>query len=584
MENSLLQNKKFLIACTRTIKYGEGVLRRLQEMAPTKKMIYINSDTKQQYFDLLRDTSLWKNYDVIMISPCISTGVSCVLKNHFDEIFCLFTTGTTNPLDASQQIGRIRYPTTNNIYINIYFSPNQIYKYGWMSQSDVLQMMYKNSHDLYKRDHNFVDTEFNYDNFTTKILDTPRTKLFLFNYSEQSFLYSTYQARLKDALQNSYVCNFLDDGDLDLPEGRTMTTANGMEYTNEDLLGMESAQHSRDYMNERSEEIFTAKNLTSEEYELLDKRNKKNGELTDAEKRSIDKYWISVKGKMSLSDIDNFYNSNIDTREPRQFYNLFNDRIQKTVNPLSRFIYNLKGANENDSNTECLQRIFDPVSLNLQDHYKDDEKITTKWLQDTTNGTMNRFYWVEQVLKKFGSKHIFQSLRLSENEYQEKYKKFVEWSKLLAVPLMKGVFNHNRIKDLFGITKKEIETIPANCSLGLINKIVNKIGLDFKVEKIRKQVKGVKTNETYYNLQLIYPVLLNKYLEPEPTTPKTNDKKFLKLTHDTIPILTTGGVPKMDENWIELYKNSVFYKLPKVITRLKNSKDDDDNEIEEFEV
>jgi len=576
MEHSINENKKFLICCTRTIKYGMGVLSRLQEIAPNKKMIYINSETKQQYAELIKNPSLWINYDVIMISPCISTGVSCILKYHFDEIFCLFTTGTTNPLDASQQIGRVRYPTTNNIYIHILYTPNQNYKFGWMSQKEVLKMMYNNTHDLYKRDYNFVDTEFNYDNFSTKILDTPRTQLFLFNYEEQSFLYSTYYIRLRDALENSYLCNFMDDTDLNLPEGRTYINDKGIEYNNEDLLGMEAAQLSNEYMNTRVQNIFKAQNLTTEEYELLEKQNQKNENLTDTQKLSIEKYWISVKSKMSLNDIDDFYNSNIRNREPRQLYNLFNNRIQKTLNPLNRFIYNLKGANEHDSNKVYLERLFNPVSLNIQD-YNDDEKINTKWLKDSTNGVFNRFYWVEKILQIFGSKYLFQSLKISKDEFDEKYEKFKEWTKLLAIPLNKGVFNHHRVKDLFGVSKQEIEN---SKKIGIINTIVNKIGLDFKVDTRRKQYKGVKTTESYYDLQLIYPILLNKYLEPEPIIEPTENKQILNLTHDTLPILITGGYPKMDDDWIELYKNSVFYKLPKVKTKLIEEKDENEDENE----
>lgn len=574
MVMSLMDGKRLFVCCTRSIKFGEGIIRYMQGLFPEKKMVYINSETKGDTViaDLLRDTRLWGNYDLVMISPSISTGVSCVLTDTFDEVFCFFTPSSTNPLDASQQIGRVRYPKTENIYINIAQNPNPTYRFGCRTREQVLKMIYNNIHNLYKDNSHLVDTEFNYENFKETLQRTPRTELFLFNYAEQSKLYTNYRACLRQALENTYICNFSNDGDqliqleLDI---REQTKIRGEEY-----------------MNEKATSIFKSTNLTETEYTALENKQKRGLNLSKAELYTMEKYWLSINSKIQSYGLDEFVENN-NKREPYTLFKVLNSKIPAVVKPLNRFIKNLRGTTTESDNTDFLTRLFDPVNFNLTD-FTDTNEITTKWLADTHNGIMLRYIWVEKVVKIFGSRHLWDNIKLTDQEFKQKFKKFVEWLQLLCVPLNHGVFNFNRIMDLFALknrdgrphTLKSLQKLAHITDFKLvINQILRPLGMSFRSERIQKQVKGVKTSTQIFTLQLNYPVLLNYYLEPEPTKFITDNKDYLQLNRDTIPVITTGGIPTMTDKWIELYKSSVFFHLPQIrcgeVDVDKDEKDDD---------
>jgi len=565
MVDSLTTGKRLFVPCTRSIKFGEGTIRELRQRFPDKKMVYINSETKGEadISELLRDTSLWGNYDLVMISPCISTGVSCVLRDAFDEVFCFFSPSSTNPLDASQQIGRVRYPTTNNIYIEISQNGNPTYRFGARTKDQVLKMIYNNTHNLYKDNSHLVDTEFNYTNFKETLQRTPRTELFLFNYSEQSRLYSDYRAHLRTALENTYICNFT--------------------YDNEQLTDIEgqfrksAKEHGLQYLNEKATGIFNSPNLSTDEYSYLEMKQKKGVELSKQDLYTIDKYWLGVNTKIQLSGIDKFV-QNHPTRTPRVLFKVLNSKACAVVKPLNRFIKNLKGVGPESDNSQFLEKLFDPVQFNLND-FKEEENITTKWLTETHNGTMLKYIWAEKVLKLFGARNLWDAISLTDEQFKTGFVKFVDWLKLLCVPLNHGVFNFNRIMDLFNLTElgggqytlKTLGKISSNSKAKtsdfkpIINQILRPIGLSFRSERKQKQVKGVRTSTQITTLQLNYPVLLNYYLEPEPDSYITTKKGHLILDKDTIPVLTSGSSRlNLSETWIELYQSSVFYHLPQI--------------------
>ena len=577
MIESMSTGKRVFVPCTRSIKFGEGIIRELREKFPSKKMVYINSETKGEPIvaELLRDTSVWGQYDLVMISPCISTGVSCVLRDTFDEVFCFFSPSSTNPLDASQQIGRVRYPTTNNIYIHIAQNTNPTYRFGSRTKEQVLKMIYNNTHNLYKDNSHLVDTNFNYENFKETLQRTPRTELFLFNYSEQSRLYSDYRAHLRHALENTYICQFtFDDGEL---------------CENESKLSESAKQHGLEYMNEKATGIFGSPNLTSEQYSYLEMKQKKGAELSKQDLYTMDKYWLGVNTKIQLHGIDKFV-KNHPRRQPRVLFRVLNSKACSVVRPLNRFIKNLRGVYPESDNKEFLEKLFDPIQFNLTD-FKEDDNITTKWLSDTHNGVMLKYIWAEKVLKLFGARHLWDSISLTDEQFRTRFGKFVEWLKLLCVPLNHGVFNFNRIMDLFNLTelggsKYTLKTLgklleshktKPNDFKRVINQILRPIGLSFKSERVRKQVNGSKTSIQTTTLELNYPVLLNYYLEPEPTAYITKKKDHLQLDKDTIPVLVSGSCRlDMSPEWIELYRSSVFYHLPQVQCSLDDDEDDND--------
>lgn len=76
------------------------------------KVSMITADT-----DKNTDVSSWKNYDVLIFSPTIESGVSFVEKGHFDHIMGYFTNRSTNHLACFQQLIRCRNPVEADHFI-----------------------------------------------------------------------------------------------------------------------------------------------------------------------------------------------------------------------------------------------------------------------------------------------------------------------------------------------------------------------------------------------------------------------------------------------------------------------------------
>jgi hypothetical protein len=553
---ALSSGKRLFVPCTRSIKFGEGIIRTLQSQFPEKKMLYIHSENKGQYSKLLSDTELWSQYEVIMISPCISSGVSCVVKNHFDEVYCFFSSSSSNPYDSIQMIGRVRYPTSENIYIEFDDKTNNHYRFGYRTKEEVLKMLHLNIKDLYGSHNGYVDTTFDYTTTKRILLKSPRTDLFCFNYSTQSKLYTQYRYHLKKALENSYICSISHRSLKDEEEMFTKDTS--------------TKEKEYEYQNERSSAIFNSKNLTSQEIDDIQLKHKVGSHLTIVEEHQQNKYFLSVKSKMPLHSIDKFVLDN-KKREPRVLFRVLNSKLENVVKPLGFFINHLSGSSE--TNSLSLGHLFNSIQFELRD-FQNSEVITTKWLGENINGTMLRFVWVEKILKLFGARHIFDAISLTPEEFIERYKKFLEWTQVLCVPLINGKTNFDRLINLFSLrvdsvsiySQKQLRKVPENKGYQLINCMLRPIGLSFKTDYIRKREGKKIVNYKIYKLTLNYPILLNYYLNPEPISYMSNSNVFLNLSKDTLPVLTTGNIPQMSEEWTELYKASVFYSLPKVRT------------------
>ena len=566
LEKSLEEGKKVFIASTRSIKHGEGILEFIRQKFPSLRLAYINSDNKHNYMDLLSDTSKWAKYDVVMISPCISTGVSFTIRDYFDEVFCFFTHTSTNPLDASQQIGRVRYPKTENIYIEINTQGKNPYSKGVKSEEQVLKMLYYNIGDLYASNTNLVDTEFNYDNFKRTLKRTYRTDLFVFNYSEQSFQFNNYQYNLREALKNSYNCEFITDYE----DGKT-------EKENEHRD--EVKKFSINYENKICSEILKAENISGTTADNYKHRTQRGEILSEREQREYDKFWLANSSLVNPSGIDELYQA-YPNHQPRTIHGFYHKRFPSVVSPLKKYIYNLQGTSLDDDNKIVLSRLFNDVSYNLKD-LKETDNITSKFLDDTRKAILVKFIWIEKILKLFGAKFMFQQLSLTNEQFLEGIEKFKKWCKLL-VPcgsgvLQNGLSNFNRIVDLFNLkdpkktnmnlTSKRFNKYidgknPTLDIKNIINQCLISVGMRFFCETKQVNKTKVKLSVLYLNL----PIILNDYLEPKPVGYITKSKEFWNLTETMLPHLvsTSCDLDTLDEDWYIRYKQSIFYRFRKI--------------------
>jgi hypothetical protein len=568
MMDNLALGHKIFIPCTRSIKFGMGVVQQIQNEFPTKKVVYINSENKGDYVELLSDTSKWGEYDVVMISPCISTGVSCVIRDYFHSVYCFFSPQSCNGLDASQQIGRVRYPITEDVYIEISEGGgNSKYKHYIKNKKDVLRMLYYNIHNLYSMNTGLIDTEFDYDTFKRTIKTTPRTDLFCFNYVEQFKYYRNYKYHLKKSLQNSYICNHID-----------LMAKNLVDVEEEIRMKKQVKENAKEYENKRCDNIFSSPQITTSEAEQLERINRTDDGLTEAQRHKYLKFLLTKRTCISYDGIERFV-KNHSTKEPRTLFKLLDKRaagVVKKINYYIRHLTEYSNLREHDlvNNQSVLGMMFEAdIRFDLRDLNITDN-ITTEFLESTYKGQLLRYHWVNKILKFFGSEFLFHQVSLTKEEFQECWNRFVDWCGEVC-PGFTKLTNFGRISVLFPFemsvncewTLKNLKKTK-NQGIGdyTINKILGTIGLGLdKIEVKVREGKKVIQKPSIFQVNLDYPVLLNYYLEPEPTRYNSGNKKFLQLDKDCIPILTVGNIVNyMPPDWMEKYQKSVFYRLPQI--------------------
>jgi hypothetical protein len=545
--SSLKEHKRVFVACSKSVDYGNGIIQEISRKFPSLRCVFINSRTKDTHNNLLSDTDKWKEYDVVMISPCISTGVSCVVRDHFDEVYCFYSRCSTNPLDASQQIGRIRHPKSENVYIYIDSKPNP--KYKWIQTPEqVLKNIYYNTHNLYSMNSDCIDTHFDYNTFKRVLQETPRTELFVFNYSTQSYYYNRYEYYLRKALENTYIVDWVIQPMIDTPSEQDAVNI---------ALVKEASKQSK---NEYCKEILTSSNITSGEAERLQSLM-----LHQNNPRYI-KFILGERSALSGSRLDSFIQLN-SNREFRTLYRVIENRIIPTVKYLRTYIHTQRSVENTEDCTNDLYRLFQsPDKFQLPEFNTD--SITTRFLKDNLKGTLVRFHSIEKILKSFGSEFLYHQIRITKEEFQHYFSQWVETLGYNQLHQLARLFD---FKDDYGYThtnRSLKQVVESGKGLGLINGILGTIGLCFCSDSVLIRENGKRKRTSELVLKLKYPVLLNQYL-PEEYFPKGLDgtgKGMLNYDKNSIPVLTTGSIPFMSPEWLEQYKQSVFYDLPSIKT------------------
>jgi hypothetical protein len=95
---------------------GKALGLRLEARRPGLKVAVVNSDTAMD-FDLSHINAWVMEYDVLIYSPSIGSGVSINIKGHFDCIFGFFTSNTLTAQGCAQMLHRIRHPRSDRILI-----------------------------------------------------------------------------------------------------------------------------------------------------------------------------------------------------------------------------------------------------------------------------------------------------------------------------------------------------------------------------------------------------------------------------------------------------------------------------------
>jgi hypothetical protein len=578
---SLDNGNKIFIPNTRNIDYGNGIIQTILGKYPSKKCIYINSRTKDEYKEYIEDTSKWSKFDVVMISPTISCGVSCVIKNHFDEVWGFLSNISCNPLDATQMFGRVRYPNTNNIHIHINSQHHQMYKHANLNREKVLQMLYTNMDNLYNMNKTLVETKFNYKTFTEELVYNERTELFIHNFIKQSKHYKLYEFFLRRSFENSYICKFLWDSNI-----------NGKCELQETLL-----DNIKESKNTIAKAIFTAENIGEYEAELL--KNDNQHENNPA----YQKFIYHHRMEMSLENLDNFVKNNINTkRDYGQLKKYIDSNIIPTTKIIKNIIGNSKVYNTIFNNTlisshndvgltlEQEEHIFNDVSpfyafesgVNFGIRPYDLKDLSTIQHFEIMKGTLTKVLWVDKIMRVCFNQNrsLYENLQTTSEGLEEAFTKFIKF----YYQKNKDYSHSKRLYDLFGINyynRSDFEKLRPYQKKEIFNKLLHSVGLNLRTLNTRR--KRINGKQEYVNdgiiLMLTHPVILDERLPIKLEKVSINKKDLdsevvdntLKLDINTIPIINTNTDRRnytqkdlneiLNNTYLDKYYNSVFYNL-----------------------
>lgn len=181
----------------------------LEHACQGKKFLYINQDNRDdpEIIEYIKNPQKWNEFDVVCISPTITSGISCDIQNYFDETWCFFTKSTSSPFDASQMIDRVRNISSGLINIHIHQSPNQQYP-TYLSQKQITKLIHNNQYNIFQKNfspENLCDIKWNYDTYQKTLIVNPKFELFTHIYSTLSYEYMFFQKFLLTGLKESYI-------------------------------------------------------------------------------------------------------------------------------------------------------------------------------------------------------------------------------------------------------------------------------------------------------------------------------------------------------------------------------------------
>lgn len=110
-------NKRIYISTTN----GESWIKQIRNLIIGVKqdirilMIYSGLITNKQIIQNINDEFI--KYDVVIASPCISSGVSFDVEGHFDKIYTYVDNSGPNAIDVIQSLRRVRNPITKDVVV-----------------------------------------------------------------------------------------------------------------------------------------------------------------------------------------------------------------------------------------------------------------------------------------------------------------------------------------------------------------------------------------------------------------------------------------------------------------------------------
>ena len=117
----ILEPGKTLFIATDSKAVSKAIARLIYKQFPNKAVLLINSETSsgelEREFMQSPDAVLEQNnYDVIICSPSVATGVSIEIQGKIAKVYGIFTGGSSTDADMAQALGRVREPVERVIW------------------------------------------------------------------------------------------------------------------------------------------------------------------------------------------------------------------------------------------------------------------------------------------------------------------------------------------------------------------------------------------------------------------------------------------------------------------------------------
>jgi hypothetical protein len=119
-----LKSGKRCFLCSNSKSRIDGLTRELGKILPEKKIMTITSDNSdgqeaQEFILNIKEEAL--KYDLVAVSPSMSTGVDITFPDNselIDCVFGIFQDGINTHFDIDQQLSRVRHPGQVNVWVS----------------------------------------------------------------------------------------------------------------------------------------------------------------------------------------------------------------------------------------------------------------------------------------------------------------------------------------------------------------------------------------------------------------------------------------------------------------------------------
>ncbi len=108
LRNRWIAGERPVVACG-SAKEAASTAEILQKLAPERRVACLTSDTIGDY-DLSRIGDWIGDYDALVYSPVIGTGVSVDIQDHFSRVYLILSRYVGTAYDAMQMASRVRHP------------------------------------------------------------------------------------------------------------------------------------------------------------------------------------------------------------------------------------------------------------------------------------------------------------------------------------------------------------------------------------------------------------------------------------------------------------------------------------------